>query len=60
MPLVGYDAAERIARSACEGNLTLRAAAIVSGLVDAEQFDRIVDARAMTHPIEHDMPQPVE
>jgi fumarate hydratase, class II len=60
VPLVGYDAAAGIARSAYEGDLTLRAAAVASGLVDAEQFDRIVDAWEMTHPAEHDMPQPVE
>jgi fumarate hydratase, class II len=55
-PVVGYDAAAGIARSAHEGDLTLRAAAIASGLVDAEQFDRLVDARAMTSPKEPDSP----
>ena len=34
----------------------MRAAAIASGLVDAEQFDRLVDARAMTGPKEPDSP----
>lgn len=49
-PHIGYDAAARIAKTAHARGLTLREAALDSGLVTAEQFDRWVDARRMLGP----------
>ena len=41
-PVIGYDAASRIAHEAMEHGLTLRDAAIRSGAVSADDFDRLV------------------
>ena len=41
-PVIGYDRAAEIAHTAMEQNLTLREAAVRSGYVSAEDFDRIV------------------
>jgi fumarate hydratase class II len=49
-PHIGYDAAARIAKTAHARGLTLREAALDSGLVSAEQFDAWVDARRMLGP----------
>jgi fumarate hydratase, class II len=46
-PEIGYDAAARIAKHAHTHDLTLREAALVLGLVDAETFDRVVRPEAM-------------
>jgi fumarate hydratase, class II len=46
-PVIGYDKAAAIAHAAMEGHLSLREAAIRSGFVSAEQFDRIVVPRSM-------------
>ncbi len=46
-PVIGYDQAARIAHEAHVEGLTLREAALRSGLVDAATFDRVVDAREM-------------
>ena len=46
-PVIGYDKAAAIAHRALDENLTLREAAIGSGFVTAEEFDRIVDPRKM-------------
>ena len=42
-PVIGYDKASEIAHAAMEHDLTLREAAIRSGAVTPEDFDRIVD-----------------
>jgi fumarate hydratase class II len=47
-PEIGYDAAARIAKEAHATGQTLRQAALASRLVDAETFDRVVRAEAMT------------
>lgn len=47
-PEIGYDKAAKIARHAHAEGITLRAAALALGLVDAETFDRLVDPAAMT------------
>ncbi|MBX3188822.1 MAG: class II fumarate hydratase [Labilithrix sp.] len=47
-PRIGYDAAAKIAKTAYEKNLSLRDAAIASGLVTAEQFDADVRPEKMT------------
>ena len=46
-PLIGYDAASAIAHKAMAENLTLREAAVGSGAVSAEAFDRAVDPASM-------------
>ena len=49
-PVIGYDAAAKIAKTAHEKGTTLRDAALGLGLVDAETFDRVVRAEEMTGP----------
>ena len=49
-PLVGYDAAAKIAKSAYEQNVSLKEAAVASGLVTPEQFDATVKPEEMTSP----------
>lgn len=49
-PLIGYDAAAKIAKSAYEKNVTLREAAVASGLVTPEQFDAHVKPEDMVTP----------
>ncbi|KAK4534234.1 hypothetical protein CDCA_CDCA01G0259 [Cyanidium caldarium] len=46
-PVIGYDKAAAIAKKAHKEGLTLRQAAIDSGLITAEAFDRAVDPRKM-------------
>ena len=46
-PQIGYDAAARIAKHAHDHDLTLREAAMASGLVDNETFDRLVRPQDM-------------
>ena len=46
-PEIGYDSAAKIAKYAHERGLTLRAAALELGLVDAATFDRVVRPDAM-------------
>jgi fumarate hydratase class II len=46
-PVIGYDAASSIAHRAADENTTLREAAVGSGAVSAEEFDRIVDPASM-------------
>ncbi len=49
-PLVGYDAAARIAKLAHEKNLTLKEAALELRLVSAEQFDAHMHPEEMVRP----------
>ena len=49
-PEIGYDAAAKIAKSAHENDQTLREAAIASGKVDEEDYDRIVRPEKMLGP----------
>jgi fumarate hydratase class II len=51
-PVLGYDVAARIAHRAEEEGTTLREAAVAGGFIEGEEFDRIVDPRAMTRPPE--------
>ena len=46
-PVIGYDKASEIAHDAMEKDLTLREAALSSGAVSAEEFDRLVDPRKL-------------
>ena len=47
-PEIGYDRAAKIAHDADAEGTTLREAAVKSGWLTAEEFDRIVDPWAMT------------
>ena len=49
-PHIGYENAAKIALKAHREGTTLREAALNLGLVSAEDFDRWVDAAAMTRP----------
>jgi len=49
-PHIGYENAARIALSAHRENLSLREAAQKLGLLNPEEFDRLVDPAAMTKP----------
>ncbi len=49
-PHIGYDAAARIAKHAHEQGLTLREAAIETGLLDGERFDALVRPEDMLGP----------
>ncbi|MEU6005475.1 class II fumarate hydratase [Streptomyces sp. NPDC047453] len=46
-PVIGYDKASAIAHRADDEGTTLREAALASGYVTAEEFDRVVDPAAM-------------
>jgi len=46
-PVIGYQNAAHIAEDAHQRGVTLREAALASGKIDAETFDRVVDARLM-------------
>jgi len=49
-PAIGYDSAARIAKTAHGEGLTLREAALRSGMVDAETYDRLVRPKSMLGP----------
>jgi fumarate hydratase class II len=49
-PTIGYEAAAKIAKAAHEQDQTLREAALASGKVSAEDYDRIVDPAKMLGP----------
>ena len=46
-PVIGYDKASAIAHKANDENTTLREAALASGDIDADVFDRVVDPTKM-------------
>jgi fumarate hydratase, class II len=46
-PILGYDKAAAIAHRADDEGITLREAALRSGLIDEKRFDEVVDPRAM-------------
>jgi fumarate hydratase class II len=49
-PRIGYDNAAKVAHHAFEHDLTLREACMVMGLLDGDEFDRLVDPRTMLTP----------
>jgi fumarate hydratase class II len=49
-PVIGYDAAARIAHHAAEHDTTPREACIALGLLDGEAYDRIVDPKKLVAP----------
>jgi fumarate hydratase, class II len=50
-PVIGYDKASAIAHKANDEGTTLREAALATGYVSAEQFDRTVKPAAMVGPV---------
>ena len=46
-PVIGYDKASAIAHHALDNDQTLKEAALESGFVDEEAFDKIIDPRKM-------------
>ncbi|MER2126908.1 class II fumarate hydratase [Solibacillus sp.] len=49
-PYIGYENAAKIAKTAHKEGTTLKAAAIASGLLTEEEFDRYVDPSTMIYP----------
>jgi fumarate hydratase class II len=49
-PTIGYDRAAKIAKAAHQQGITLREAALASGAVGAEDYDRIVRPEHMLGP----------
>jgi fumarate hydratase class II len=49
-PIVGYESAAKIAKTAHERKISLKEAALALGLVTEAQFDACVKPEAMTHP----------
>jgi len=49
-PKIGYDNAAKIAKTAHKNGTTLREEALATGLVTAEEYDRLVRPEDMTHP----------
>ena len=49
-PVVGYDKASKIANKALDEELTLKQAALATGLIDEKIFDEIVDPQKMAFP----------
>ena len=49
-PTIGYDNAAKIAKTAHKNGTTLREEALRSGLVSAEDYDRLVRPEDMIHP----------
>jgi fumarate hydratase class II len=49
-PKIGYDAAAKIAKTAHKNGTTLKDEALKTGLVTAEEFDKIVRPEDMIHP----------
>ena len=50
-PHIGYENAAKIAQAAYQENISLREAAVRSGLLTGEEFDRYVVAREMVGPL---------
>jgi fumarate hydratase class II len=50
-PHIGYENAAKIAQAAYRQNISLREAAVLSGLLTADEFDRQVVAREMVGPL---------
>jgi aspartate ammonia-lyase len=50
-PVIGHDEASKVANYANANDTTLREAALALEAVSADEFDRLVDPRAMLRPI---------
>ncbi len=49
-PVIGYDAASKVAKGAFAENKTIREYCLEHDLLDAKQLDELLDARSMTEP----------
>ena len=49
-PVIGYDTAAKVAKTAHEDKSTLREAAIKLGVLSGDEFDRAVKPEEMTRP----------
>ncbi len=49
-PMIGYDAAAKIAKTAHKNGTTLKEEALKTGLVTEADYDRLVDPRKMISP----------
>ena len=49
-PYIGYENAAKIAKTAHKEGTTLKEAAIASGLLTEEEFERYVDPKTMIYP----------
>ena len=49
-PHIGYDNAAKIAKKALKNKTTLKQEAIQSGLINSEDYDKIVDPKKMIYP----------
>ena len=49
-PHIGYDKAAKIARSALKNNTTLKEETLKTGLINEDEYERIVDAKKMIYP----------
>jgi fumarate hydratase class II len=49
-PVIGYDKAALVAKTAHEQGKTLREAALSLGFIDGAEFDRVIDPESMTRP----------
>ena len=49
-PVIGYDKAAKIAHQALDQGTTLKKAALSTGCIDEQTFDRVVDPKRMVHP----------
>ena len=49
-PIMGYDNAAKVAKRAYEQNLSLKEAAVLLGVLSAEEFDRSVRPERMVSP----------
>ena len=49
-PIIGYDNSAKIAKKAHQEHKTLREAAMESGLISEEDFNRAVDPKKMVGP----------
>jgi len=49
-PHIGYDKAAAIAKNAHKKKISLRDSAVELGYLTIEEFDRLVNAKEMTHP----------
>ena len=49
-PKIGYDKAAKIAKSALKNKTTLKLEALKSGLINEEEYDKIVDPKKMIYP----------
>ena len=49
-PKIGYDNAAKIAKAALKNKTTLKAEALKSGLINENDYNKIVDPRKMIYP----------